>query len=62
VIDRVAQKMGKRRFQPFQNIAIDVGIVAPHFKLYLFSEIAGQIAHHSRKTVNAVGKRSHPTG
>jgi len=62
VIQGVTQKMPKWRFKPFENVAIDLGILTDNVQPQLFAQRAGEISHHAREGLHAVGKRPHVAG
>src|SRR5258708_18478594 len=51
--------MPKWRFKPFENIAIDLGILTGHVQPQLFAQRAGKISYHAREGLHAVGKGPH---
>ncbi len=59
VIDRVAQKVAERSFEPLQNLAVHRRGLSPHLKPNGFSERLRHVAHHPPESLNAVGKWTH---
>ena len=62
VIERVADQMVERRFQPVEDIAIDAGGLADDLEPRLLAQLAGQVADQAREAADAVGQRPHPAG
>ncbi|MNF75479.1 hypothetical protein D3C87_1065270 [compost metagenome] len=62
MIDSVAQQMGERRFEFFQDIAIDLGFLAFDLQPHLLAEAAAQIADHAHLTGQHVRKGPHAAG
>ena len=60
VIDRVSQQVRQRRFQALQDVAVHLRVLAGDFQPRLLAQRARQIAHHARKSRNAIPKRPHP--
>ena len=59
MIDRVAQQVRQRTFQSFQDVAVHLGVLADDFEAHLFAQSAGQVAHHARKTADAIAEGAH---
>ena len=62
VIDGVAQQMAERRVELGQNVAVHLRRAADDLELHPPAERAGEIAHHARQALDAVGERPHAAG
>ena len=62
VIERIADEVGERCLQLFQDVAVDTGLLATHLQSYLFAEGPRNVADQPRKAADAVGEWPHPAG
>ena len=62
VVDCVSQNVIQRRFQLFEDVAIDVGVVPHDFKLDLLAELPSEIPDHAWEALHAISERSHSAG
>ena len=54
--------MPKRRFESFEDAAVDLGILSGNVQPKLFTQHAGKISYHAGKALHAVGKGPHVAG
>ncbi|MNJ28813.1 hypothetical protein D3C77_233630 [compost metagenome] len=54
--------MGQRRFELFQNVAIDLGLLAFDLQAHLLAQRAPEVTHHPALSGEYIGKRTHTTG
>ena len=59
MIDGIAEQVGQRRFQPIEDVPIDLRVFTNDFEPHFLAERTGQVAHHSRKALSAIGKGTH---
>ena len=59
MIDGIAQQMRQRRIELFENVAVDLGMLARQLQMYVLAKRAPKIAHHARIAGNAIGQRPH---
>ena len=62
VIDGVAQQMAERRVELRQDVPVHLRRAADDLQLHLPAQGAGEIPHHARQTLHAIGKRPHAGG
>ena len=62
VIERIADEVGERCLQLFQDVAVDTGLLATHLQSYLFAEGPRNVADQPREAADAVGEWPHPAG
>lgn len=62
VIDGIAQQVGERRFEFFQDIPVDLGAFALDQQAHLLAQRAAQVANHPRLAAKDVGEWPHPRG
>jgi hypothetical protein len=60
MIHGVAQQVGKRSFQPIEDVPVHLRALSDDFEPHALAESARQIPHHPRKAAGAVGEGAHP--
>ena len=51
--------MRQRSFQSLQDVAVHLGVFADDFETHRLVEGTGEVAHHARKTADAVAEGAH---
>ncbi|MNI96963.1 hypothetical protein D3C73_1555210 [compost metagenome] len=51
--------MGQRRFELFQHVAIDLGLLTLNLQAHLLAEAAAEIANHAHLSGQDIGERPH---
>ena len=59
VIDGVAQQVIQRCFELLENVAVHVGGLAANLERHRLAKALGQIPHHAREAVQAIGEGAH---
>jgi hypothetical protein len=59
VIGAIAHEMGERVLHQFEDLAVELGLGAFHFKLDGLAELGGQIAHDARQFLPSIADRLH---
>ena len=62
VVDGVAQQVGERRFEFFEDIAVNLGFLAFDFQAYLLAQRPTQITDHALLAHQHIGERAHAAG
>ncbi len=62
VIHRIAQQVGQRGVELFEDVAVHLGLFARQRQMHRRLASAAEVAHHARIAHDAVRERSHATG
>ncbi len=60
VIQRIAQEVAQGGFQLLQDVPVHLRALAHDGEAHLLPQFPGQVPHHPRKGLDAVGKGPHP--
>ena len=62
MVQRIADQVIERRFEPVEDVAIDPGRLTHHLELRLLAKLPSDVADQAREAADAVGQGPHPAG